>query len=209
MAAAKKSKIPTPMTIDGFNGRPGHVSLAREEYDAFAAREEVITDLTAANTNMQARAIEMRQLIDAQVKILSSYELKARHLERIIGLQAAFIDSLKDKEKTLGLSELSEFWKRWLVATSNEVDARKVDRTEVEKFEPNLFKMWRNWVNDHDKVGRGLNFAGTRAEVESAAPKVQQETQAHMIRRLNEENAKLAARVVQLEAEIGPLKGTP
>lgn len=203
--AAKKTNIPQPTTTNGFGGRNGHVSLARVEYDALVGREEVISELTAENAKLQARNIDLTQTIDMQAKHMSTFELKVMHLERITGLQSALIDIFKDKEKSLGIAELSDFWKQWQVATSNGIDSNKLDRKEVAKFEPDLFKMWRNWVNDYGKQGRTLNFAGTRAEIEAAQPETQAMLQTHMLALKNAENAKLRARVSQLEAELGAL----
>jgi polyhydroxyalkanoate synthesis regulator phasin len=201
--AAKKPGIPTPTTTNGFNGRNGHVSLAREEYEALAAREEMISVMTVENAKLQTCNLDITQTLEVQVKHLSNFELKVRHLERITALQEALINSFKDKEKLAGLAELSEFWRQWTITTSNTIDSRKVDRAEVVKFEPDLFKMWRNWVNDSGKADRSLNSAGTRTE---AQPQMQSMMQTHMLARKHEENAKLATRVQQLEAELEALK---
>jgi hypothetical protein len=202
MAATKKPTIPT--TTNG-NGRNGHVSLAREEYDALTGREELLSELQNTNAKMQLRNIDLASTVDAQAKQLSLYELQVSNLERIDGLQRALIDSLKDSEKAAGIAELSEFWRQWTIATSNAVDTRKVEREEIAKFEPDLFKMWRNWINDAGKRGRTLNFAGTRSEVEATMPETQTMMQAHLLAHRNAENAKLRDRVKQLEAELGAL----
>lgn len=200
--APKKS---TPTTTNGFNGRNGHVSLAREEYEALAAREETVIGLTAANAKLHTQNLDMATTLDAQAKHLALNEQRIANLERIDGIQNALIASFKDKEKTLGLIELSEFWRQWVVATSNAVDTRKLERDELQKFEPDLFKMWRNWINNSGKNDRSLGFAGSRSEIEAAAPKTQVMLQAHLLARKNEENAKLTSRIRQLEAELGAL----
>jgi len=207
--AVKKSKIPTPTTTNDFNGRKGHVSLAREEYEALASREEAVIGLTTENAKLRSQAIEMATTLDAQAKHLSTYDLKVAALERVDALQSALIAAFKDKEKTLGLTELSEFWRQWTVAVSNAADTRKLEREEILKFEPDLFRMWRNWVNDSGKTTRTLSFAGSRGEIEAAAPRTQVLMQTHLLARKNEENAKLQTRIAQLEAELGALVPTP
>jgi hypothetical protein len=202
-----KKPIPAPTTINGFNGRNGHVSLAREEYEAFVAREEVISTVTAENAKLVNHNLDLTQTCDAQVKHLSNFELKIMHLERINGLQSVLIDLLKDKVKVASLEDLSEFWRQWTIHTSKDIDSRKVVRDEVAKFEPNLFKTWRNWTNDSGGADRSLSWAGTRAEREAQQPNTPGEMHAHTIRRLREENVKLMARTQQLESEIEALKG--
>lgn len=187
---------------NGHSFHNGHVSLAREEYDAFMSREEQFGVLTADHAKVVNRNIEMVQTMNAQAQHLSNFELKVTHLERINALQGAILDAIKDPEKVASLEELSEFWKQWTVHTSNAVDARKLSREEVAKFEPDLFKTWRNWVNDRGRNDRTLSFAGSRAEREAALPATQAELQEHTIRRQREENHKLAQRVQQLEAEL-------
>lgn len=202
--AKKKTTTPTPTTTDGFNGRNGHVSLARVEYDALIGREETIMMAQAENAKLTNRTIDLAQTLDHQAKHLTNFELKVMHLERVSGLQGVFIDLLKDKEKVATLEELSEFWRRWIIHTSKDIDARKVTREEVAKFEPDLFKMWRNWINDHGKADRGLNWAGSRAD--SQQPLTQAMMQTHMIARQREENVKLMARIQLLESEVETLK---
>lgn len=197
----------TKKTTNGSsNGRNGHVSLAREEYDAFMALEEKFSTQATESARLINRNVDLTQICDAQGKHLSHYELKTTYLERTIGLQREFIELLKDKVKVTSIEELSEFWHQWQVHTHKGVEARKLTREEVVAFEPDLFKMWRNWVNDQGKVGRGLNFAGTRAERLAAEPPTQALMQTHMLARQREENAKLLARVQQLEFEIETLK---
>lgn len=204
--AKKKPATPSPTTTDGFKGRRGHVSLAREEYDALIGREEDIAVMTAENAKLTNRLIDQAQTLDAQAKHLSNFELKVMHLERINGLQSVIIDTLKDQAKTLGLVELSEFWKQWTIHTSNVIDQRKVTREEVTKFEPDLFRSWRNWVNDYGKADRTLSLAGTRAAHEAAQPQTQAMLQTHIIARQHEQIVKLAARAQLLEAEVEALK---
>jgi hypothetical protein len=200
--AKKKPSIATPTTTDGFNGRNGHVSLARVEYDALIGREETISMVTAENAKLTNRTFDLAQTLDVQAKHLTNFELKVMHLERINALQGVYIDLLKDKDKVLGVQELSEFWKQWIVHTSNAVDNRKVAREEVAKVEPDLFRSWRNWVNDYGKADRSFSLSGTRAERDANQPQTQAMMQTHIIARQREELAKLAAKVQQLEAEV-------
>ena len=188
------------------NGHNGHVSLAREEYDALMSREEQFSVLTAENAKLQTQRLEIAQTVDAQAKHLSGFELKTMHLERINALQKVIVDMLNDKGKVASLEDLSEFWRQWIIHTSNAVDAKKLTREDVLKFEPELFKTWRNWVNDSGKPDRTLNFGGSRTERDASQPRTQVELQEHTIRRQREENYKLANRVLQLESEIEALK---
>lgn len=180
----------------------GHVSLAREEYDAFQALDERCSLMTVENTKLRARNIDQAETLDAQVKHLAAFDMKVAHLERITSLQAAFIELLTTREKVSGLQDLSEFWKKWSVHTSNEVDGRRLTKEEVAKFEPDLFKSWRNWINDSGKIERGLSLAGS-VEIKSQAM-----MQTHLLARKHAENVALAARVQKLEAELEAAKNT-
>lgn len=202
-------------TTNGTNGRTngnghavhnGHVSLAREEYDAYRALDERVSEQAIENAKLANRNAEISSTMSMQAQHLSGMELKIMHLERVTSLQGVLIDSLKNKDKILGLAELSEFWRQWTIFVANQIDAGKLARPEAEKFEPDLFKMWRNWVNDYGKQNRGLSIAGTRAEYEASVPQTQTMMQAHLIARQREEIAVLAAKVQQLETELGPLQ---
>lgn len=191
---------------NGSNGGPsfhnGHVSLAREEYDAYRALDEKVSEQAIEMAKLQTRNIEQAATMDTQGKHLTNFELKVMHLERINALQGVLLDLLKDKDKVLGLAELSEFWRQWIINTSTAVDARKVTREEVAKIEPDLFRSWRNWVNDYGKADRTFSLSGTRAERDANQPQTQAMMQTHIIARQREELAKLAAKVQKLEAEV-------
>lgn len=191
---------------NGSNNGPsfhnGHVSLAREEYDAYRALDEKVSEQAIEMAKLQTRNIEQATTMDTQGKHLTNFELKVMHLERINSLQGVLLDLLKDKDKVLGLAELSEFWRQWTIHTSTAVDARKVTREEVAKIEPDLFRSWRNWVNDYGKADRTFSLSGTRAEREANQPQTQAMMQTHIIARQREELAKLAAKVQKLEAEV-------
>jgi hypothetical protein len=197
---------PKKTTTNGHNNHNGHVSLAREEYDAFVAREESYTEAIAENAKNVHKLSLTSELIGMQAKRMSETDLKITYLERVNAMQATFIDMLRaDAPLVLQLHELSEFWRQWLLQTQKAIDARKTTVAEVENFEPDLFKTWRNWVNDYGKTDRVLGVAGTRmtrAEYDSAMPKNAREWQEHTIRRLRDDNAKLIQRAEKLEAEI-------
>lgn len=196
----------TKNMTNGKTAHNGHVSLAREEYEAFQALEDKLTTQAVESAKLLNRNLDLVQTVDTQVKHLANYELKVMHLERIAGLQGVLIDLLKDKEKVISLQDLSEFWRRWQIVTLNGIDDRRVDRVEVSKFEPDLFKMWRNWVNDYGKSARDLNFAGTRTEIDATSPQNQEMLKTHMLARSREENAKLMGRIQQLESELDDAK---
>lgn len=133
-------------------------------------------------------------------------DLKVSHLERITELQKLFIDQLRDGTKVAAMEDLSAFWHLWQVHTNKAVDARNVTRPEVDKYEPDVFRSWRNWVNDAGKKDRMFNEAGSHAERDASMPNTAKEMQEHIIVRLRQDNAKLASRLAQLEAEMEAVK---
>ena len=193
-------------TKNGTNGHNGRISLAREEYEAFKARDESYEILTAQNAKTVIRASDLAQVCDAQAKRMSEFELRSSHQERIIALQNTLIDNLRDEKKILDLKELSDFWQQWKVFTLNEVEKKKTTTAEVAKFEPNLFRMWQSWVNDSGKGNRTLTMSGSRTDIENAEPKSQAMMQTHLLALQREENAKLTKRIAELEAQLGPLQ---
>lgn len=187
---------------NGTNGHNGHVSVEREVYAALLAREEAHAALTGEHGKLAAQVIEQGMVIDAQAKRLQEQDLRVTQLERLAGLQRKLLDLTTDATKIASMEDLSEFWRQWIIHTQRAVDARKATREDVAKFEPDLFRTWALWVNDN---GRGFRLAGSREEIEAQQPKTSKELQEHMIRRLREENAKLAQRLQAAEAQLGPL----
>jgi hypothetical protein len=191
---------------NGTNGSNGHVSLAREEYSAFLACQENHQQLTADHERMRAINASLTETTDAQAKTLSMRDLRITYLERISSLQQLFIDQIRDGTKVAAVADLSEFWHQWQVHTHKGVDAKKFGREDVTKYEPDLFKSWRNWVNDSGKVDRAFSESGTRVDQASAVPGSAKEMQEHIIVRLRQDNASLANRLLRLEAEIEAFK---
>lgn len=196
----------TTSVSNGHNKHNGHVSLAREEYDAFVAREESYVELITKNAKTTNQLHDVAQLCDSQAKRMVESDLKITHLERVNATQATFIDMLRaDAPMVASLGDLSEFWRQWTIHTHKAIEARKATNEEVAKFEPDLFRTWRNWVNDAGKTDRVLGMAGsqmTRGEYEATMPHNAREWQEHTIRRLREDNAKLSQQMRKLEDEI-------
>jgi hypothetical protein len=196
---ATKSKAAT-------NGNNGHVSLAREEYSAFLAREESFNQLFAEHERYKINHREVMTTCDAQAKHLAMRDLTVTHLERLVELQQQFLDLIRDGTKVASVEELSEFWHQWQLHTHKGVEDKKFDRSEVMKYEPDLFKSWRAWVNDAGKKDRRFSEAGTRSERDAMMPPSPKELQEHIIVRLRQDNAGLANRVLALEAEMEKVK---
>lgn len=183
------------------NENGDHVSLARAEYEAFLAREESFQKLLGEHE--QTRSVN-RSLADshsAQSRNLALSSQRIEHLERQALLLRTFVDMLRAETSVAAMADLSEFWRQWQINTSKTLDARKTTTAEIAKYEPELFKSWRNWVNDAGKQDRTLNEAGTRV-VDEKVPVSPREMQEHTIVRLRQENAALANRLLKLEAEI-------
>lgn len=195
--AAKKTN-----GANGSNGHNGHVSVEREVYAALLAREEAHAALTGEHGKLSAQVLDQVVVIDSQAKRLVEQDLRITQLERLAGLQRKLLDLTTDATKVASLEDLSEFWRQWVIHTTKAVDSRKATREDVAKFEPDLFKTWALWLHNE---GRGFMFAGSREAYEANQPKTSKEMQEHTIRRLREENAKLAARVQAAEAQLGPL----
>lgn len=190
------------------NGQNGHVSLAREEYGAFLAREESYQQLFVEHEKTKVINRDFVMMCDMQARNLAVRDQRITHLERLTSLQQLFLDMVRDGTKVTSVEDLSEFWRQWQVHVRKGVDAKKLAPAEVEKYEPDLFRSWRNWVNDAGKMDRVFSEAGSRAEVDQAMSGMgsAKEMQEHTIVRLRQENAKLANRLLKLEAEIESFK---
>lgn len=183
-----------------------HVSLSRAEYDAFIAGQENYQKLVAQHEQTRLLNAEMATTIDMQAQRLSLVGSSVKHLERVTNLQSLYIDLLRDGTKVAPMEEMSEFWRQWIIHTNKPENAREGVREAVAKYEPDLFRKWREWVNNE---GRGEHVFGngtTRAEYEASQPRGPQEMQALMVARLRSDNAKKETRIAQLEAEIAALK---
>ena len=199
----------TKKAANGTNGTSsggGHVSLAREEYLAFQAREESYQQLVVDHERTKATNRDLADTLDAQGRQLSMRDLTITHLERLAALQQMFLDKVRSGTEIATLEDLTEFWRRWLLAVRKGTDEKKFSHGEVEKYEPDLFRSWRNWVNDASKADRTFNEAGSRAERDASIPGTAKEMQEHIIVRMRQDNAKLANRVLQLEAEMEAFK---
>jgi len=191
------------------NGAGEHVSLARAEYSAFLAREESYQQLLADTEKTKSINRDLTSTCDVQARNLTTRDLRVVHLERLVALQQQFLDMIRDGTKVGSVAELSEFWRQWQVNVNKQLDARKLTREEVDNFEPDLFRTWRNWVNDAGKKDRSLNEAGTRAEHDATFSGTAKEMQEHTIVRLRQDNAKLANQLLVLEAEMEQFKTKP
>lgn len=200
---------------NGVTKKNGEVRLAREEYDALMSREERFVEIVADNARLTNHVNDLAGACDAQTRRLAGNDLKVQHLERISGLQAVLIDHLRaGSPNVAALADLSEFWREWQVHTRKSVDAKKVSESDVAKYEPDLFRSWAAWLRDADKVGRTILDSGsmTRIDIDNGGPRTAYEMQEHVIRRQNEEIAKLRAREDQLHqqvAELTKFKGNP
>ena len=182
------------------------VSLERPVYEAFLAREESYQQMAADLARIKNINLNLTDVCNAQVKRLSMNELRAMSLEGISQLQQLFVDMLRDGTKVAALEDVSEFWRLWEIHTKKGLDARKFTREEIDKYEPDIFRSWRNWVNDAGKAGRTFNEAGSRTERDDATPGTAREMQEHIIVHLRQDNAKLTQRMQQLEAEMEAFK---
>lgn len=187
-------------------GSNEHVSLSREEYDALMSREQSYEGLLGNFDRLNDRSREQAALITSQATRISAQDIRAGHLQSIIGFQQQIIDALRDKTKVASLEDLSEFWRQWNISVEKIAAKNAQAKAEANKFEPDLFKSLRLWQRDFGKVDRVFSEAGTRADHEAQQPNGAREMQEHMIRRLREENARLAAHAKALEDELGPLR---
>lgn len=140
------------------------VTVDRAEYEALKALSVVVdelrADLAAAHAKAGNRIHDLAVTCEAQARRLTELTLIVTNHERVRGLQQIFIDLLReDRPGTMSFSALSEFWRRWCVSSGAQ------PRDEAAKFEPGLFKAWRDFVAG---VGK-WSVAGTRAEVEARA----------------------------------------
>jgi len=204
MVRASKSKV----EVEKHNG---HVSLGREEYDALMSREESYAELVATNANSVNRAHDLVRTCDAQAQRLNESILMMEHLKRVTDLQAEFIALLRTGSGVASIEDLSEFWKQWQIAVGNAIKDRNLSQDEVNKYEPDLFKTWRNWVNSAGMRDQVLAEAGTRTmtRAEHSRATTGEDVEApqdRAIRQLREDNEKLKMRQAQLEAELDRFK---
>ena len=183
------------------NGSNEHVSLAREEYAAFLARDELTARVTADHDRVMSINSELAIIVDMQAKRATENELKARHLERVNGLQAVLIGMLRDKTKVASMDDLSEFWRQWLIYTN-----REDNKPDAARVEPDIFKAWRNWSRDAGRTDRAIGEVSTRADHEKLIPKNAHEMQEHIIVRLRQQVASLSIKASALEVEIDEMK---
>lgn len=192
---------------NGSNGSNGHVSLAREEYAAFVAREEAYESLLGQQARSASRIDDQADIINAQVARMNEMGVQITQLQRLVGIQRVFIEHLRgDQPVVAALEEVSEFWRQWTVHTENLLLKNAQARSEVQKYEPDIFKAWRFWVRDAGKADRVIIDAGSRGEIDENTPRSSKEMQEHMLRRLREENYKLTQRVQAAEDELAKLQ---
>ena len=186
----------------------GHVSLAREEYDALVQlRDETNVELVHDVAAARNRAHDLVQTCNAQAKRMAEQDLMIANLERVTGLQRTLLDLLRGGTSVASLEDLSEFWRRWQVCVGNAVSERKLAREEAAKFEPDLFRTWRNWVLGAGKADRTLAASGsvtTREERDRAVATEGRQDQT--FRQLREDNERLERRLAQLEDEVAYYK---
>lgn len=174
------------------------VTVDREEYDAFKGLAELNERLTANNAKIADRNRDLLATCDAQARRLSDLDLVVRMHERVCGLQQSFIDLVReDRPGVMSFAALSEFWRRWCISSSSQ------PKDEVAKFEPDLFRTWRNFVNN---AGR-WSVAGTREEVASkeaaATPRtLHEDKEAHYKNQIVE----LSRWITHLEEELTAYK---
>jgi hypothetical protein len=179
----------------------GHVSLAREEYAAFTATVEDHQILLAEHEKTKHINRTLTDTLDLQAKSLSARDMKITHLERTVALQKELLDLVRDKTKVASLENLTEFWRQWQLSVHKNVDDKKTSHEEAQRFEPNLFKSWRNWLNNSNKqLAEAGTFNGNWTG---------REMQEHTIVRLRQENAALVTRLASLEAEVAVFANQP
>jgi hypothetical protein len=183
------------------------VLVDREEYSALLAlkdryEEHVVADAKAANRNH-----DLLITCNAQATRLSEIDLTMHHLERVNELQRVFIDLLRaDHPAVASLEDLSKFWWNWTVTTENAVKNDPRQRTEIAKVEPDLFRSWKIWTRDADRMSRSFALAGTRAEVEAQQPASQAVLQDRVVGQLRDQNTVLVSRVRELEGQVDAYK---
>jgi hypothetical protein len=184
------------------------VTLTRSEHNAFLAREETFARLDMESRELAAGHIELMSVCDSQAKTIGVTNLKITYLESIIGFQNVLIEHLRDGTKVASLEDLTAFWKKFYAFTDEGMKNNMLKREVVDAVRPDIFKAWQNWIHTNGKVDPlfgALAPPQTREEYEVAMPKTRKEMAEHTIRRLNEENATLAARVHKLEAEASQI----
>lgn len=177
-----------------------HVSLSREEYNAFQELEVRYAEATARSAKATNLSHDLSLTCDAQARRLVESDSITRHHERVNGLQRVYIDLLRaDHPHVAALEDLSEFWRQWLVSVGSTPRSRET----VAKFEPDLFRSWQLWV---DKLGRSFSVAGSRTEVDDRRPVTQVELQVDAMRLLSDTTERLSNQVRELESEIESYK---
>lgn len=176
----------------------GRVTMDRSEYAAFKGLTELNEALTADNGRLHNRLHDLTVTCNAQARRLSHVDLVLQQHDRVHVLQQMFIDLLRDgRPGVMSFESLSEFWRRWCVSASSQ------PRDEVAKFEPDLFRTWRNFVNNSGR----WSVAGTREEIVAKDVVTTPDTihagkEADYRAKVDE----LSAHVVRLEAEIAAYK---
>jgi hypothetical protein len=183
-------------------GDDNRVSVDREEYDAFKARAEDYVGLMSDNARIVSRNHDLMLTCNAQARRLTEVDMILQHHERVIGLQKALVDLLRETRPGVGsLEELSEFWRQWTAKTAGMSGS---ERSEVAKFEPDLFRTWRLWANNG---GRSWSVAGTRSEVAARSDgATQADVQEDEVGRLKARLQQLSSMVRELESEIDARK---
>ncbi len=186
----------------------GHVSLAREEYDALVAREESYIELSVSVAKTTNQLHDVMQTCNAQTRRMAEMLLTIEHLNRIGSLQGIFIEKLSaSAESMASLQDLSEFWRQWTISIGNSLKSGKITQDEVAKYEPDLFRTWRNWVHSSGKRDRVLADAGTRmVRTEYERASTDEDVDGRALRQLIEENKRLKAREALLELEVDSLQ---
>jgi hypothetical protein len=182
------------------------VTISREEFDAWTELEIANVKLRALVDTMEKRKHEvahkeLTSVHEFQGKRLTEAELTIAHLKQITGLQKVYIDQLRDGTKVPAIEDMVDFWNRWTISANNLIQKTPTAQSEVAKYEPDLFKTWRNWIKDAGRVDRVLSEAGSREEYEKQQPKTMVEMQEHLIMRLRMENHELSTRIKKVEAE--------
>lgn len=185
------------------------VLVDREEYAALRALQEEHGIKVVENDRIQARIHDLTTTCSTQARRLAEVALTVEHLERVNGIQRVLIDLLRaDHPAVASLEDLSTFWRSWFLTTEAAASRDPSKREEISKLEPDLFRSWRVWVRDAGRHSRTFAVAGTtRAEVEAHNAIPQATLQEHVLEQQRAQNASLAARVRELEAEVEAYRG--
>jgi hypothetical protein len=180
----------------------GHVSLTREEYNAFLSLEALNAGIVDQQRQTAIRNHDLNITCNAQARRLTEIDLIMQHYERVNGLQQTYIDMLHaGYPKVAALEDLSEFWRQWVISTENNMKERREQRETIAVLEPDLFRTWKVWVNNFN-TNRSISVSGTRKEVEAQQPATQVDLQNQIVKQLNDKNAQLASQVQELQDQI-------